>query len=97
MAADPSFQADEPDDLRVKGLSIQSVGRQIGRRILRGLVNRQGLIERPWVRGGGNRDGDSSHNVLVNDPALDTIQSFPGFLPFEFSTQSETSVAVFGR
>jgi hypothetical protein len=60
MAADPAFQTDEPDDLRVKGLSIQSVGRQVGTRILRRLVNRQGSIERPWVRGGGNGDGDGS-------------------------------------
>ena len=97
IAADPSFQTDEPDDLKIKGLSIQSVGRQIGARILRRLTNRQGLIEKPWVLGGGNGDGDVSRNVLVNDPALDTIQRFPGFLPFEFSTQSETSVAVFGN
>jgi hypothetical protein len=35
--------------------------------------------------------------VQVNDPALDTIQSFPGQRPFEEATQSETSVVAFGE
>jgi len=40
--------------------------------------------------------------VQVNDPALDNIQFFPNALPqpqrpYEFSIQSETSVAAFGR
>lgn len=36
-------------------------------------------------------------NVQVNNPLLDSIQVFPGFRPFVHSTQSETSVATFGR
>jgi hypothetical protein len=36
-------------------------------------------------------------NVQVNDPSLDSIQIFPGFRPFVRTTQSETSVAAFGR
>ena len=36
-------------------------------------------------------------NIQVNNPLLDSIQIFPGFRPFVHSTQSETSVAVFGR
>jgi len=36
-------------------------------------------------------------NVQVNDPALDNVQIFPGFRPFISYTQSETSVASFGR
>jgi hypothetical protein len=31
----------------------------------------------------------------VNDRALDRVQTFPGTPPFEFSTQSETSIAAF--
>ncbi|HKF18402.1 MAG TPA: sialidase family protein [Candidatus Dormibacteraeota bacterium] len=42
------------------------------------------------------------HGVQVNDPALDNIQFFPNALPqpqrpYEFSIQSETSMAAFGR
>lgn len=36
-------------------------------------------------------------NVQTNDPALDFFQSFPGFRTFLHTTQSETSVAAFGR
>jgi hypothetical protein len=36
-------------------------------------------------------------NVQVNDAARDNIQIFPGFRPFINSTQSETSIAAFGR
>jgi hypothetical protein len=35
-------------------------------------------------------------NVQVNDPALDKIQTFPGFRPFVSATNSETSVASYG-
>ncbi len=43
---------------------------------------------------------DDGHvtNRQVNDPALDNITSFPGLTrPFEFSTQSETSIAAYGK
>ena len=36
-------------------------------------------------------------NIQVNNPRLDYIQIFPGFRPFVHATQSETSVAAFGR
>lgn len=36
-------------------------------------------------------------NLQANDPLLDNIQIFPGFRPFVHFTQSETSVAAFGR
>lgn len=36
-------------------------------------------------------------NVQVNDPTLDTIQTFPFFRPFVHFTQSETSVAASGQ
>ena len=36
-------------------------------------------------------------NVQVNDPAQDYVQTFDGFRPFVHATQSETSIAAFGR
>lgn len=97
IAADGSFQFAEPDDVRVKGLSVQSMARALGMRTLRNIVNASGFVEQPHVRRGGDRGGDDAPNVLVNDPALDNIQSFPPAPPFEESSQNETSVAVFGR
>lgn len=38
-----------------------------------------------------------SRNVQVNDPALDRIYRVPGQRPFEESTQSETTIASFGK
>ena len=96
VAANP-FQSAKPDDNTVKGLSIQSVGRRIGLKTLRNLTNVSGFAEQPQVRGSGDGNTGDPRNVLVNDPTLDNIQSVPGFLPFEGSTQNETSVAVFGR
>lgn len=36
-------------------------------------------------------------NLQVNNPALDTIQQFPGFRSFVHYTQSETSVSASGQ
>src|ERR1700730_6456518 len=51
--------------------------------------------------GQGDHDGGGllfrRGNIQVNNPLLDSIQIFPGFRPFVHATQSETSVAVFGR
>ena len=89
-------QSAKPNDSTVKGgLSIQSAGRQSGLNILRNLAKVSGSVERRLVRGATAGNGVNG-NVLVNDPTLDTILSFPGFLPFEESSQNETSVAVFG-
>jgi len=51
--------------------------------------------------GAAGRHGNS-RSAQVNDPALDNIQFFPNALPqpqrpYEFSIQSETSMASFGR
>jgi hypothetical protein len=96
VAANP-FQSAKPDDNTVKGLSIHSAGRQIGLKTLRNLAKVSGFAGQPQVRRGGDRNGGDPRNVLVNDPTLDNIQSFPGFFAVEGSTQNETSVAVFGR
>jgi len=46
---------------------------------------------------GEDRCENEGLNVRVNDPALDHLQIVPGTRPFEFSTQSETSIASFGN
>jgi hypothetical protein len=97
IAVDRSFQPVKPNDVTPKGLSIQSGARQRGLTALRNLRNVTGLVERPGVRSGQGGGSDGSRNVLVNDPTLDNIQSFPGFLPSESSVQQEPSVAVFGK
>jgi hypothetical protein len=97
IAADV-FQSAKPDDVTVKGVRVDSVGRQIGLRALRSLAKVSGVAgQQPQVRGGGDGNGGDPRNVLVNDPTLDNIQRFPGLLLFEGSTQNETSAAVFGR
>src|SRR2546425_1960991 len=60
-------------------------------------VRAQGLAVPPGFEGqtGQNSQG-RLRNVQVNDPALDHIQTFAGTRPYEFSIQSETSVAAFG-
>src|SRR5437016_360619 len=85
--------ADRPDHITVKGLSVQSIGRQIGSTTLRNAANGavSAFIENPSVHRSEGRNGDVSANVLVNDPALDNILTDSG-RPFELSTQSETSV-----
>ena len=90
------FQSAKPNDSTVKGgLNVQSAARRSGLNILRNLAKVSGSVERRLVRGATAGNGVTG-NVLVNDPTLDTILSFPGFLPFEESSQNETSVAVFG-
>src|SRR5439155_23893622 len=91
-----------------KGVDLRSHGRQTAdevrwRQATEDVVLRQG----PVVPGrAGSREDRGSRerraeeeeegrNVQVNEPALDHVQSFPGTRPFEFSIQSETSIAAF--
>src|ERR1700674_1497786 len=99
VADDDSFVSDEPDVFAVKHMNVRSNGRQIGEASLRNVVKGalSGAVESPSISRGDAGSGDVSANVLVNDPALDNIQTFTGTRPFEESTQSETSVAVFGQ
>jgi hypothetical protein len=79
-------------------IDIRSLGRQIGDEVAEfgNTVPGEELSSVPFLpvvpqiqfRGG---------NVQVNDPSLDNIQIFSGFRPFVKFTQSETSVAAFGR
>ena len=80
-----------------KGIDLRSHGRQIADR-----VRRHGLAVPPEAQGRGDRGQkgpreEEGLDVQVNDPALDHLQTFPGTAPFEFSTQSETSIAAFGN
>jgi hypothetical protein len=79
-------------------LDIRSLGRQLGDEVAKygNLASTNELSPVPSLpvvpqiqfRGG---------NIQANDPNLDTIQIFPGFRPFVKFTQSETSLAAFGR
>jgi hypothetical protein len=59
-------------------------------------------VTRSKVHGLKNEKGTDSreknkHDTQVNDPALDHTQSFAGTFPFEFATQSESTVAADGK
>ncbi len=94
---------DEEDFNAVKGLDLRSNGKQMAD-IVRHAAEAGTLVVTPdpvapngdMSSGNGNHD-DDLRNIQVNDPALDNIQSFPGTRPFEESTQSETSIASFGK
>src|SRR5712691_575354 len=80
----------EEDNPTVKGVNVR-----FHARARRGLATRslsgEREADRPGSAGRGDRD---ERNVQINDPALDHIQTFAGTRPFEFSLQSETSVAA---
>jgi len=66
------------------------------------LLNPDGTPTIGDAAGGGQGLLGHGRDVQVNDPALDNIQSFPNALPqpqrpYEFSIQSETSIATFGN
>jgi hypothetical protein len=100
-ADDSAMTAEDPDGLVSRGLHAKSQGRQMGDALLRnargGGIRGKAISTGSASREQGNR-GDDVSNIQVNDPALDHIVSFPGVTrPFEFSTQSETTVASDGR
>ena len=86
--------------VRKKGvdLDVRSLGRQIADEVAAngnvvpnddpGAGQDQTVVPQIKFRGG---------NVQTNDPSLDNVHTFPGFRPFVNFTQSETSVAGFGR
>jgi hypothetical protein len=66
------------------------------------LLNDDGTPTVGDAAGAGQGFLGHSRSVQVNDPALDNIQFFPNALPqpqrpYEFSIQSETSMATFGH
>jgi hypothetical protein len=71
-----------------QSLDFRSMAREIADE-----VRANGLAAPTGATQGG---GDSGHAIQVNDPALDHITVIKGTRPFEFSIQSETSIAAFG-
>jgi hypothetical protein len=98
--ASQSNDQSSPGHVRKSGidLDVRSAGRQIADRIAEsgvavledefGPVPGVDVVPQVQLRGA---------NVQVNDAALDNVQVFPGFRPFIKFTQSETSIAAFGR
>ena len=102
-ADDAAFDGEDDGDATVKG-NVRSAGGQMAHKLQRAVQS--GLVPLPFsrVRGQqheGDHEGDVALNVQVNDPALDHVVTFdPAVVvtrPFEFSTQSETSVVTNGR
>ncbi len=105
LATPPHSAMQSPDEsapghVRKNGvdLDVRSLGRQIADQIAENgnVVSIDAVSPIPGgtvvpqikFRGG---------NVQTNDPSLDNIQIFPNFRPFVKFTQSETSVAGYGR
>src|SRR5258707_2368580 len=91
-------QASRPGDPEEQDFGYRSHAREIADE-----VRINGLAV-PDPAGSGSDSGlfdqrdESGLNTQVNDPALDHIQDFAiTNRPFEFSTESETSVAAFGN
>jgi hypothetical protein len=79
----------EEDSPTVKGIDVAF---HAGAR--RGFAS-EGLGESANAASSGKED--TPDDVQINDPALDHVQSFAGTRPFEFSIQSETSLAAAGK
>jgi hypothetical protein len=100
-ADDSAITPEEPDGVISRGLHIKSQGRQTADALLRNA--RSGGISGAPISNGSSRSnaastGGDASTIQVNDPALDHTVSFPGITrPFEFSTQSETTIATHGR
>lgn len=104
IPADDNFRTEDSADGPFKSsANHRSAARQTADALLQNVRN--GGILGYGISFGSHRDeGSTSHvldngNVQINDPSLDNIQAFTslGTRPFEFSTQSETSVARDGR
>ena len=77
----------------VKGVNVRFHARSV-----RGLAAGARNAESSGRRGRDVRgDAGQRGGIQINDPALDHVQTFAGTRPFEFSVQSETSIASFGK
>src|SRR5262245_18954990 len=96
-----AVDGDSQGDATIKGaIAVRSAGGQLARTlqmaIQRGIVPVQGSpTDGQNDANHGNRGGDAT-DKQVNNPALDHTLTFPGTRPFEFSTESETSVVANG-
>jgi hypothetical protein len=105
LATGASARADqiENDERRPanKGIDLRSHGREIADRVRRhGLAAPRQAEPREALGSRGrhekaDRRQEAGPDVQANDPVLDHLQTFPGARPFEFSIQSETSIAAF--
>ena len=103
-ADDAVFDADDEGDATLKG-NVQSAGGEMAKALQKAV--RSGTVPLPVSRESGIRvagprkEAGTSTNVQVNDPALDHVVTFnPSVVntrPFEFSTNSETSVVQNGQ
>ena len=104
-ADDFVLDGDSVGDVSVKGgIGLRSIGGQLAHMLQTALHNSGGAPKgQPGQNGqdGGNAGAHGNHddfsNAQVNNAALDHIQTFAGTRPFEFSTQSETSVVANGK
>jgi hypothetical protein len=102
-ADDFEVNGDSQDDALIKGaVAVRSAGGQLARRLETAIQN--GIVPIPGSSTEGkndsnndNRRDDFDTNKQVNNPALDHTVTFPGTRPYEFSTESETSVVANGK
>ena len=106
IPVDDVFDTDG-DDATIKA-SLLSNGGQLAHQLAKAVQSGRALVSGPGIpvtgtssRGNSQGGNGVGSNVQVNDPALDHIVTFPPdevvTRPFEFSTQSETSVVNHGR
>jgi hypothetical protein len=97
VAASPAVAAENAAGPR--NLDTRSFAREIADFVAEnGLAAESQVASQPGIhlsRKTGGQRGD--RNLQVNDPALDRIYRVPGQRPFEESTQSETTIASFGK
>ena len=102
IPADDAVDGDSQGDVTVKGgIALRSAGGELGLRLQTAIQTGVVPIQNN-SNGGQGQSGNGSHssdsvNVQVNDPALDHVVTIAGTRPFEFSTQSETSVTSNGQ
>ncbi len=92
-AVDP--QGDAAQTVRKGNLDFHTFDRDLLNEVRSGISSHNGETGEADSQGEEDSE-DDFHNVQVNDPSLDHIQTFGGTRPFEFSIQSETSIAAFG-
>jgi len=98
-----SFREDDEGSAQDTKAGLLSAGGQVLARAQRALQSGNGVIVGPSIGGqslhgqGNGHDDEATRNTQVNDPALDSVQIIPGFFPFEFGTESETSMVSRGR
>jgi len=101
-ADDFAVDGDSQGDALIKGaVAVRSAGGQLARALH--MAIQSGIVPVQGNPTDGQNDADHSNrggdatDKQVNNPALDHTLTFPGTRPFEFSTESETSVVANGN